>query len=93
MNTYKIAVIPGDGIGPEVIEVGVKVLKEVAKLDGGFDFDFTYFPWGCNYYKETGRMMAEDGIETLKDFDAIFLGGVMVVCFLWGMIPEHFFIA
>ncbi len=76
MNTYKIAVIPGDGIGPEVINEGVKVLNEVASLDGGFKFDFTYFPWGCEYYKETGRMMAENGIEELSKFDAIFLGAV-----------------
>lgn len=76
MNTYKIAVIPGDGIGPEVIDEGVKVLNEVARLDGGFQFEFTYFPWGCEYYKETGRMMAENGIEELSRFDAIFLGAV-----------------
>jgi len=76
MNTYKIAVIPGDGIGPEVIAEGVKVLNEAARLDGSFKFDFTYFPWGCEYYRETGRMMAEDGIETLSKFDAIFLGAV-----------------
>ena len=76
MNTYKIAVIPGDGIGPEVIDEGVKVLNEVASLDGSFRFDFTYFPWGCEYYKETGRMMAENGIEELGKFDAIFLGAV-----------------
>jgi tartrate dehydrogenase/decarboxylase/D-malate dehydrogenase len=76
MKTHKIAVIAGDGIGPEVIAEGIKVLKEVSKLDGGFEFDFTYFPWGCNYYKETGRMMPKDGIETLKKFDAIFLGAV-----------------
>ena len=76
MNTYKIAVIAGDGIGPEVIDEGVKVLKEVAKLDGGFNFEFTYFPWGCEYYKETGKMMADNGIEELKKHDAIFLGAV-----------------
>lgn len=74
--THKIAVIAGDGIGPEVIAEGVKVLKKVAELDGSFDFEFTYFPWGCEYYKETGKMMADDGIETLKKFDAIFLGAV-----------------
>ena len=51
MNTYKIAVIPGDGIGPEVIAEGVKVLNEAARLDGSFKFDFTYFPWGCEYYR------------------------------------------
>jgi tartrate dehydrogenase/decarboxylase/D-malate dehydrogenase len=76
MKTYKIAVIAGDGIGPEVIAEGVKTLKAVAKLDGGFDFDFTFFPWGCEYYLKEGRMMAEDGLETLKAYDAIFLGAV-----------------
>ena len=76
MNTYKIAVIAGDGIGPEVIDEGVKVLEEVARLDGGFKFEFTYFPWGCEYYKETGKMMADNGIEELKKHDAIFLGAV-----------------
>ena len=76
MITHKIAVIAGDGIGPEVIAEGVKVLNAVAKLDGGFNFEFTYFPWGCEYYKETGRMMAENGIEELKKFDAVFLGAV-----------------
>lgn len=76
MVTHKIAVIAGDGIGPEVIDEGIKVLNEVAKIDGGFSFEFTHFPWGCEYYKETGRMMAEDGIEQLKKFDAIFLGAV-----------------
>ena len=76
MITHKIAVIAGDGIGPEVIEEGVKVLQQVAKIDGSFAFEFTYFPWGCEYYKETGRMMPEDGIDVLKNFDAIFLGAV-----------------
>ena len=76
MKKHKIAVIAGDGIGPEVIEEGVKVLRRIAELDGGFEFEFTEFPWGCEYYLENGRMMPEDGIETLKKFDAIFLGAV-----------------
>ena len=76
MNVHKIAVIAGDGIGPEVIDEGIKVLQKVAELDGTFTFEFTHFPWGCNYYKETGRMMPEDGIEQLSKFDAIFLGAV-----------------
>ena len=76
MNTHKIAVIAGDGIGPEVISEGIRVLNEAARLDGGFNFEFTHFPWGCEHYRETGRMMAEDGIETLSKFDAIFLGAV-----------------
>ena len=62
MNTYKIAVIDGDGIGPEVIFEGVKVLKQVAAIDGSFNFEFEYFPWGCDYYKETGKMMTDNGI-------------------------------
>jgi len=76
MNRYKIAVIAGDGIGPEVIEQGVRILNEAAQLDGGFRFEFTHFPWGCEYYKQTGRMMAEDGIAQLSEFDAVFLGAV-----------------
>ena len=57
MNTYKIAVIGGDGIGPEVLAEGIKALNAAATLDGGFRFDFTYYPWGCDYYLKTGRMM------------------------------------
>lgn len=76
MKTHNIAVIAGDGIGPEVIAEGIKVLETVAALDGGFQFKFEHFPWGCDYYKEHGKMMADDGIEQLKKFDAIFLGAV-----------------
>lgn len=72
----KIAVIPGDGIGPEVLEQGIKVLKEVARLDGSFAFEFTTFPWGCEYYAKHGRMMDEDGMEILREYDAIYLGAV-----------------
>ena len=76
VKTFKIAVIAGDGIGPEVINEGVKVLNKVAELDSGFQFDFTYFPWGCEFYAKNGKMMDEDGIEQLKEFDAIYLGAV-----------------
>lgn len=76
MKTYKIAVIAGDGIGPEVIAEGVKGLKLIAKIDGRFEFQFTDFPWGCEYYQKNGKMMDEDGIEKLKSFDAIYLGAV-----------------
>ena len=76
MKTYKVAVIGGDGIGPEVIAEGVKVLNAVAELDGGFSFDFTHYPWGCEYYLQNGRMMAPDGMEQLAKSDAIFLGAV-----------------
>lgn len=76
MNTYKVAVIAGDGIGPEVIAQGVKYLEAVSKADGSFQFEFTHFPWGCDYYLANGCMMPADGIETLSKFDAIFLGAV-----------------
>ncbi len=76
LEKYNIAVIAGDGIGPEVINEGVKVLKKVAELDSHFQFDFTCFPWGCEYYSQHGMMMDEDGIEKLKEYDAIFLGAV-----------------
>ena len=68
MKTYKIAVIAGDGVGPEVMAEAVKVLKETARTDGRFDFTFTDYPWGCEYYLKTGRMMPEDGMEILKDY-------------------------
>lgn len=76
MKIHKVAVIGGDGIGPEVIAEGVKVLNAAAELDGGFAFDFTHYPWGCEYYLQNGRMMAEDGMEHLAKSDAIFLGAV-----------------
>lgn len=76
MERFKIAVIAGDGIGPEVIAEGKKVLSGIAALDGKFDVEFTDFPWGCEYYLKTGEMMPEDGLEQLKAFDAIYLGAV-----------------
>ena len=76
MKTHRIAVIAGDGIGPEVIDEGVKVLDAAAARDGSFRFAFERFPWGCEYYLKTGRMMPDDALETLRGFDAIFLGAV-----------------
>ena len=76
MNQYRIAVVPGDGIGPEVMKEAVKVLNHVAARDQRFSFEFTWFPWGCEYYLKTGEMMPADGIETLSKFDAILLGAV-----------------
>ena len=76
MNIFKIAVIAGDGIGPEVLAEGIKVMNRVAKLDGSFKFEFTHFPWGCEYYLKHGKMMDDNGLEQLKKFDAIYLGAV-----------------
>ena len=76
MNSYKIAAVPGDGIGKEVIAAGVEVLQALADRDGGFKLDFESFDWGSDYYKKHGIMMPEDGRETLKKFDAIYFGAV-----------------
>jgi tartrate dehydrogenase/decarboxylase/D-malate dehydrogenase len=76
MKKYKIAAIPGDGIGVEVIAAGVQTLKTLAEHDRGFELQFEDFPWGSDYYKKHGRMMAADGLDTLKSFDAIYFGAV-----------------
>ena len=73
---YNVAVLAGDGIGPEVCEAGKQVMQAAAEKDGQIAFHFTDHPWGCTYYKETGRMMPEDGLEILKNYDAILLGAV-----------------
>lgn len=76
MKTYQIAVIPGDGIGRDVTEEAIKILRAAARKDGSFKFAFTEFPWGCEYYLKTGKMMDDDGMDTLRKFDAIYLGAV-----------------
>ena len=76
MQSYNIAVLPGDGIGPEVLAEGIKVLDKVAELDGSFKVEYTHFPWGCEYYLKHGKMMDDDGMDKLKEFDAIYLGAV-----------------
>lgn len=76
MRSYRIATIPGDGIGPEVIAAGLEVLEAAAKADGGFRLESEHFDWGSARYRRTGRMMPEDGVETLRGFDAIYFGAV-----------------
>src|ERR1700731_1155973 len=84
-RTFKIAIIPGDGIGKEVIQEGQRVLEHVAELsEGKLSFEFDSFPWGCEYYMEHGRMMAEDGLDQLKGYDAIYFGAVG-----WKDVPDH----
>ena len=75
MTDHRIAVIPGDGIGKEVVPEGIRVLEAIGRR---FDISFKWdeFPWSCEDYTRTGRMMPEDGIEQLRGYDAIFLGAV-----------------
>ncbi|WP_027167831.1 tartrate dehydrogenase [Mesorhizobium sp. WSM3224] len=75
MKSYSIALIPGDGIGSDVTAAAWTVLETVAG-NFGFALTGTEFPWSCKFFKDTGRMMPQDGIETLRGFDAILLGAV-----------------
>ena len=76
MRNYKIAAIPADGIGPEVIEAGLKVLNALGQRDGALNFEITNFDWGSKYYRQHGQMMPNNGLELLKPMDAIFFGAV-----------------
>jgi tartrate dehydrogenase/decarboxylase / D-malate dehydrogenase len=76
MKNYRIALLPGDGIGNEVVPAAVEVLKAVTAGDPSFALSFEGFEWGCAYYLRTGRMMPPDGIEQLRPFDAILLGAI-----------------
>jgi tartrate dehydrogenase/decarboxylase/D-malate dehydrogenase len=85
MNKYEIAAIPGDGIGKEVVPAAIRVLDTAAEIHGGLKFEWTHFPWNCEYYLENGQMMPEDGLDTLKNFNQIFLGAVGMP----GQVPDH----
>ncbi len=76
MRVHKIAAIPADGIGTEVIAAGLEVLAALAAQDGGFRFDVENFPWSSDYYLKHGYYIPEGGLEKLKTFDAIFFGAV-----------------
>lgn len=72
MNKYEIAVIPGDGIGNEVVPAAIRVLEAAAALHGGLKLEWTSFPWSCEYYLQHGEMMPENGLDILSQFDHIF---------------------
>lgn len=74
-RTARVALIPGDGIGREVLPAAVPVVARAAARSG-LDLAFVELPWGCEYYRRTGRMMDPDGLERLEAFDAIYLGAV-----------------
>jgi tartrate dehydrogenase/decarboxylase/D-malate dehydrogenase len=76
MREYKIAAIPADGIGTEVIAAGLEVLEVLAARDGGFRLKVEQFPWSSEYYLKHGHYIPEGGLERLKQFDAIFFGAV-----------------
>jgi tartrate dehydrogenase/decarboxylase/D-malate dehydrogenase len=91
MTTYSIAVIPGDGVGKEVIPEGLRVLRSAGEVTGSFTLRATNYPWSCEWYLEHGRMMPADGIDQLRDSDAIYLGavgfpGVPDHVSLWGLL-------
>ncbi|RKQ69961.1 tartrate dehydrogenase [Oceanibaculum indicum] len=83
MAAHKIAIIPGDGIGTEVVPEGLKVL-DAAGRKFGIDYEFTHFDWSCERYKDTGEFMPKDGIQQLSGHEAIFLGAVG-----WPGVPDH----
>jgi tartrate dehydrogenase/decarboxylase/D-malate dehydrogenase len=83
MTKYRIATIPGDGIGKEVVPEGIRVV-EAAGRKFGIEFQWDTFDWNCDYYLQHGRMMPEDGLEQIRGHDAIFLGAVG-----WPTVPDH----
>ena len=84
MRDYDIAVLPGDGIGNEVVPEGVRVLDAAGEIIGSYRFRYEHFPWGCEYYLRHGEMMAKDGLKILRPFDAIFFGAVG-----FPSVPDH----
>jgi tartrate dehydrogenase/decarboxylase/D-malate dehydrogenase len=90
MQTFKIAVIPGDGIGSEVVPEGIRVVDAAAKRFG-LRFEWEHFPWSCEFYRATGAMMPGDGLAQIRNHDAVFLGavgfpGVPDHVSLWGLL-------
>ncbi|MCI0752662.1 tartrate dehydrogenase [Teichococcus vastitatis] len=82
-RSYRIAVVPGDGIGKETTPEGLRVLDAAARRFG-FDLQLKHYDWSCETYSRTGRMMPEDGIDQLRDSDSVFLGAVG-----WPGVPDH----
>ncbi|MBV9674296.1 MAG: tartrate dehydrogenase [Verrucomicrobia bacterium] len=83
MKDFRIATIPGDGIGKEVVAEGIRVL-DVAAKKAGIKFLWEHFPWSCEFYHHTGRMMPADGLDKINSHDAIFLGAVG-----FPSVPDH----
>lgn len=75
-KSYSIAAMPGDGIGPEVIEAGIDVLKALAEVQQGFQLEFKNYDWSSETYKKTGQYIPDGGLDELKKHDAILFGAV-----------------
>ena len=91
MKTYRLAVIPGDGVGKEVVPEGLKALRRAGEVTGAFGIETADYPWSCEWYLEHGEMMPSDGLDRLRDADAIYLGavgfpGVPDHVSLWGLL-------
>ncbi|WP_166240110.1 tartrate dehydrogenase [Paenibacillus turpanensis] len=84
-NIFEIAVIPGDGIGKEVVPAALRVLDAAAEIHGGLSLRWTEFPWSCDYYLKHGEMMPADGLNTLSGFNQVFLGAVGMP----HLVPDH----
>ena len=76
MKSMKIAVYPGDGIGPEVIDEAIRVLRGRRELDAAFSLELTSLPWGVEHWKQHGKVVPDDFLDVLRPFDAILLGAV-----------------
>ena len=91
MRKIHLKLIPGDGVGVEVIGEGKRVLKRIEEIHGGITFALDEYDWGCEYYLKRHRMMPEDGLNILSDCDCILLGaigfpGVPDHVSLWGLL-------
>lgn len=84
VNHHALAVIPGDGIGTEVVDEALRVLERVSSISGRMRFEWREFDWSCQYYLQHGRMMPENGLDVLRDFEAVFLGAVG-----FPTVPDH----
>lgn len=74
--SYRFSIVPGDGVGREVVPEGLKALRAAAELTDSFEFETVEYPWSCQYYAEKGVMMDADAMERMRDSDAIYLGAI-----------------
>jgi tartrate dehydrogenase/decarboxylase/D-malate dehydrogenase len=76
MTTHRLAIIPGDGVGREVVPEGLRAVRAAAQVTGSFDIETVDYPWSCEYYAQRGVMMEADAIDRLRDSDAVYLGAI-----------------